>query len=740
MVNSLPLATVGVCIANLIPLFLWTPTVKSAWCWKSNGKQPAVSEEGEANIVLNDDTFVQSSSSSYYTSHMNECCDKPGGTTPSHYCFQLSQCSDSNLLLVHDDSLASIRKQGTVGTCPNATAISSAQSVVDQATSSVKLNQIRAGADGWLASDAPTPAPALPSCSAPCSRYLGGATSQSPQVCQNENNKICGRLHSGTACHFVECRQATECPSSCASYSTAATTSDTKSVCFDQTSQVCSSEQGSACTNSGSIECIQKLAEVSTTTDVVYKTVGTVDLKLDITTPGTSLQPPAGGWPILFYIHGGGWKTGNKGGSLEGEGKPVLDRVRRGDFAVVDITYRLSSQHAQFVGSSVTAPAQIEDVIDAVRFFQNTDGTSTTRSKTFRLDGTRVACKGCSAGGHLCALLATFGTSQCGVHMKAALDVSGPTNLLTMDSDKLKCESKEGGMQHSQSASAESLVFSHTVGDILSQVTIDEDTETITPNAGAAAPYPCLAHVANIFNPVRWVNVTTTPPTYILHPKEDHMVSCGQGVRLYQRLQSKAVRSERPVTAGKHCNGYDVSEDEPAYDWLSNFLNGRDMGGHYSGQNNLVWTTAAHGIMDECLSSLQQGFTTCDAAGADGWLVPSSAPATPAPPTPGETASPTTAPTAVPTADPTLTPTAAPTAAPTAVPTADPTFTPTSAAPTDAPTPLPPGNATSSLGLNQIRSHRFLSASLMQQSSGEDRVYQKNTEALSREDPERNEL
>ncbi len=113
--------------------------------------------------------------------------------------------------------------------------------------------------------------------------------------------------------------------------------------------------------------------------DQVYASPQGRKLRLDIYTP-TSQRP----LPVVIWIHGGGWKYGNKGYRL------FLRNLTRDGFAVASVEYRLSTM-AKY-------PAQIDDCRSALRWLQS----NTSR---FNLDPHRIFLAGDSAGGHLAALL-----------------------------------------------------------------------------------------------------------------------------------------------------------------------------------------------------------------------------------------------------------------------------------------------------------------------------------------------
>ncbi len=104
---------------------------------------------------------------------------------------------------------------------------------------------------------------------------------------------------------------------------------------------------------------------------------------LDLYLPEKTMTGP---WPVVVWIHSGGWYTGGKGG-----GGAARALVARG-YAVAAINYRFS-QDAIF-------PAQIEDCQRAIRWLRAHAGE-------YGLDPTRFGAWGGSAGGHLAALLGT---------------------------------------------------------------------------------------------------------------------------------------------------------------------------------------------------------------------------------------------------------------------------------------------------------------------------------------------
>ena len=156
--------------------------------------------------------------------------------------------------------------------------------------------------------------------------------------------------------------------------------------------------------------------------DLAYVTRATGPVKLDLFTP-----PGDGPFPVVVWLHGGAWKLGDKA-----EWPHMHFLVRHG-YAVADVEYRFS-QVAPF-------PAQRDDVLAALDYLAG-------HAAGLRLDASRLAVAGESAGGHLAALAGlarpaaapaggpvppTTGPATAGV--RAVIDLFGPTDLTTLVHD-----------------------------------------------------------------------------------------------------------------------------------------------------------------------------------------------------------------------------------------------------------------------------------------------------------------
>ena len=114
--------------------------------------------------------------------------------------------------------------------------------------------------------------------------------------------------------------------------------------------------------------------------NLIYKSIGERNLKLDLFFPNSSEKPI----PIVIFIHGGGWRSGDK--SFQ---RPLANEVAAQGFLCATIEYRLSPE-AKY-------PAAIQDIKSAIKWLKK-------NASRYNADSSEVTLLGCSSGGHLASL------------------------------------------------------------------------------------------------------------------------------------------------------------------------------------------------------------------------------------------------------------------------------------------------------------------------------------------------
>ncbi|MCI8497679.1 MAG: alpha/beta hydrolase [Clostridiales bacterium] len=138
------------------------------------------------------------------------------------------------------------------------------------------------------------------------------------------------------------------------------------------------------------------------------------------------IELPAGEgpFPVLMFLHGGGWTIGDK---TDTEVRGFLDKAKSLGYAVANVNYRLTDE-AQW-------PAQIFDCKAAVRYLR-------ANAQKYRLDPNYIGAVGPSAGGHLALMLGTtneeeayedlsMGNSDYSSNVQAVVSFYGVSDMTT---------------------------------------------------------------------------------------------------------------------------------------------------------------------------------------------------------------------------------------------------------------------------------------------------------------------
>ncbi len=183
--------------------------------------------------------------------------------------------------------------------------------------------------------------------------------------------------------------------------------------------------------------------------------------KLDLYLPDAA-KP----YPLIVYIHGGGFRAGNK---RAGDAPDIIRAGMDRGYAVASLNYRLSGE--------ATYPAAIDDVFAAINYLK-------VNSADYDLDPDRMATWGDSAGGNLASMAATRGSKVDGTDLQAVVNWFGPIVFDQMDSqfESLGIEPMLGAT--SADGSPESTYLGAVVGTAeAADLVIDASPQTyITPD------------------------------------------------------------------------------------------------------------------------------------------------------------------------------------------------------------------------------------------------------------------
>lgn len=208
-----------------------------------------------------------------------------------------------------------------------------------------------------------------------------------------------------------------------------------------------------------------------------------------------------GPWPLLVWVHGGGWQGGDK--ALQASGAQLRQATR--GYVVASVNYRLSGVASH--------PAQIHDCKAAIRWLR-------LHASEYRIDPNRVGAWGSSAGGHLVALLGTSGDVPAlegdenpgpSSRVRAVVDWYGPSDLPNMQAQGLPCSG-----DHASAASPEGKMLGCAIPDC-----------------------PERAREAS---PLSWVTADD-PPFQIVHGTADCTVPPLQSQTLHDALVAAGVES-----------------------------------------------------------------------------------------------------------------------------------------------------------------------------------------------------
>ncbi|MHC4399389.1 MAG: alpha/beta fold hydrolase [Planctomycetota bacterium] len=225
-------------------------------------------------------------------------------------------------------------------------------------------------------------------------------------------------------------------------------------------------------------------------TDIAYRE-GSEKWRLDLAMPK---EPRDGARPAIVFVHGGGWRSGDKGG---GQWRSLpLEYAAKG-YVCISVNYRLTDE-APF-------PACVEDVKCAVRWLR-------ANAREHGVDPKRVGAYGNSAGAHLVAMLGLVGPD-------AGLEGDGPHADQSSLVQAVCCSATptdftSWGGQRDNSFLKRGLLAGP-------EATFDERVKKVSP----------ICHVR-----------ADAPPFLVVHGTGDRTVPIGQGDRFVEALKKAGAK------------------------------------------------------------------------------------------------------------------------------------------------------------------------------------------------------
>jgi len=225
-------------------------------------------------------------------------------------------------------------------------------------------------------------------------------------------------------------------------------------------------------------------------TDLAYRE-GNEKWRLDLAMPKGPRGEPR---PALVIVHGGGWRSGDKGG---GQWRSLPLQYATKGYVCISVNYRLTDE-APF-------PACVEDVKCAVRWLR-------ANAEKYNVDPERIGAYGNSAGAHLVAMLGLVGPD-------AKLEGDGP--------------------YQDQSSLVQAVCCSATPTDFSNWGELGRSFRG--ESTFLAGPAETLAQRKKQASPISYVSADA-PPFLIMHGMADGTVPFSQGESFAKALEAAGAK------------------------------------------------------------------------------------------------------------------------------------------------------------------------------------------------------
>lgn len=276
------------------------------------------------------------------------------------------------------------------------------------------------------------------------------------------------------------------------------------------------------------METIYKLMEdISITSQITYKTIDSVEQKLDIYYPAKKLGKEP--WeeiseqtkPTLVYFHGGGWVSGDR----ISRSLAFLPYLEKG-WCVVNVDYRLL-QETSLIGC-------LNDCIDAINWVNE-------NSSTYKFDTDQIYLSGESAGGHLALLAGMIDEFELDGHQlsKRKGAIKGIINWYGITETK-------GAIEFWNDEGYTNLILDKWEG-----------------NSNSYLEYT---------SPINHISQQTTPPIISFHGNRDINVEYEQATLLHEKLEASGIKNKLVTIEGKKHGDFSANDLESIFTEIWSFL------------------------------------------------------------------------------------------------------------------------------------------------------------------------
>jgi len=274
--------------------------------------------------------------------------------------------------------------------------------------------------------------------------------------------------------------------------------------------------------------------------DITYKDIEGEELKLDILMPTEIIYDET---PVIFYVHGGDFVSGDKSWLTRDIGEDVARRILSEGYAIISLNYRNLDEDTHF-------PENLRDIKDSIRYMNSV-------ALEYNIDTNNYGIWGINSGAYL-ALTVAYSPSglyigdnnlkNYSAEVNYVIDLHGITKMSQMwDFDS---------MTSSQLAEAESEL------NILYGTDFDINNLTV-------ADYDTMAE----FDPISFVSIDTVP-TIIIHGELDSVVDITQSEFLETKLLEYSLDHVLYRIRGGTNGLSDISDSEVENicDYVYNFI------------------------------------------------------------------------------------------------------------------------------------------------------------------------